>query len=58
MRILGYLNIPIWAPTYGPFISIRLSEIQNRIDAWEGADADDYRIQILDVTGYDKVFKE
>ena len=44
---LGYRNVSTWTPTWGPVFSYRLTEVQNKINEWEGPEAGEYQIEVF-----------
>ena len=55
---LGSRDEPTWCYFYGPMITPHISTIQNRIDAWEGGDANLYQVQMFDVSVFDELVNQ
>lgn len=52
---LGSSTEQTWCPFYGPTIVPREELIQNVINQWEGDDADLYQVDIMDLSGFEKL---
>jgi len=44
---LGYKGEGASAETWGPVFSYRMTEVQDKINQWEGADASGYQVNVL-----------
>lgn len=52
---LGYNSNSSWGDYWGPMISFRLDQIQNKIDFWEGENAFRYRLDVIDLSCFDRL---